>query len=263
MDLLYCVDAFANRVGTGNPAGVCILSEPRDQSWMQLVARELNLSETAFLQTEKEGFSLRWFTPVTEVDLCGHATLACAHVLWEREYLKPTETARFSTKSGTLTAVKKNEWIEMDFPSEPEQAADAPAGLIEALGVNPLYIGKNRFDYIIEVATEEEVQNMKPDFSCLSAVPMRGVIVTSAARNGDYDFVSRFFAPSAGVPEDPVTGSAHCCLCPFWEKKLHKTEFLAYQASARGGFLRVKTGDIGRVNICGQAITVWNGTLFL
>jgi len=151
----------------------------------------------------------------------------------------------------------------MDFPAEPEHAAPAPAGLIEALGVTPRYVGKNRFDYIIELATEEEVRDLKPDFSCLSTVSMRGVIVTSAAHNADYDFVSRFFAPSAGVPEDPVTGSAHCCLCPFWEKRLHKTEFLAYQASDRGGFLRVKIGDNGRVGISGQAITVWDGTIVL
>ncbi|MFY9801227.1 MAG: PhzF family phenazine biosynthesis protein, partial [Methanoregula sp.] len=236
MVILSCVDAFANRAGTGNPAGVCLLYEPKDASWMQMVAREMNLSETAFLLMEKDGFSLQWFTPVTEVDLCGHATLASAHVLWERGYLEPTETARFYTKSGTLSAVKKNDWIEMDFPAEPEHAAPAPAGLIEALGVTPRYVGKNRFDYLIELATEEEVRDLKPDFSCLSTIPMRGVIVTSAAHNPDYDFVSRFFAPSAGVPEDPVTGSAHCCLCPFWEKRLHKTEFLAYQASGRGGF---------------------------
>lgn len=149
----------------------------------------------------------------------------------------------------------------MDFPSEPEQAARAPAGLIEALGVKPLYIGKNRFDYIIEVTTEEEVRNLKPDFSALSTIPMRGVIVTSSSKGDDYDFVSRFFAPSVGVPEDPVTGSAHCCLYPFWEKRMQKTEFLAYQASARGGFIRLKAGDNGRVGIGGQAITVWNGTL--
>jgi predicted PhzF superfamily epimerase YddE/YHI9 len=149
----------------------------------------------------------------------------------------------------------------MDFPFEPEQPVRAPAGLIEALGVKPLYMGKNRFDYIIEVATEEEVQDLKPDFSALSTIPMRGVIVTSSSKCGDYDFVSRFFAPSVGVPEDPVTGSAHCCLYPFWQKRMQKTEFLAYQASARGGFLRVKAGDKGRVIIGGQAITVWNGTL--
>jgi PhzF family phenazine biosynthesis protein len=261
MILISCVDAFANRIGNGNPAGVCMVHEPMDLSWMQRVAREMNLSETAFLRTENDGFSLRWFTPTTEVDLCGHATLASAHVLWEQEYLKPTETARFFTKSGTLTAVKQNEWIEMDFPAEPEQAARAPAGLIEALGVKPLYIGKNRFDYIIEVTTEEEVRNLKPDFSALSTIPMRGVIVTSSSKGDDYDFVSRFFAPSVGVPEDPVTGSAHCCLYPFWEKRMQKTEFLAYQASARGGFLRLKAGDNSRVSISGQAITVWNGTL--
>ena len=225
---------------------------------MQLVAREMNLAETAFLLRQADGYQLRWFTPMVEMDLCGHATLASAHALWEEGHLPSGERARFHTRSGLLTAQRKGDWIEMDFPAKPEEPAPAPDGLIEALGASPKYIGKNEFDYIVELDSEDTVRRLKPDFTLLEKIPVRGVIVTSRA--ADYDFVSRFFAPASGIPEDPVTGSAHCCLGPFWRERLNKTEFVAYQASARGGVVRVRLeGD--RVLLGGQAVTVLRGEL--
>jgi PhzF family phenazine biosynthesis protein len=257
---IFQVDAFTNKAFSGNPAGVCILPEPADERWMQNVAREMNLSETAFLVRQADGFNLRWFTPAVEVELCGHATLASAHILWEAGHLQPDEQARFFTLSGLLTAERKGDWIEMNFPSKTEETAGAPAHLEEALGVPAKYIGKNSFDYIVEVDSEEVVRKMKPDFGLLAKIPVRGVIVTSRASSREYDFVSRFFAPQVGIDEDPVTGSAHCCLGPFWSKRLNKNELIAYQASARGGLLHVRvSGD--RVYLSGQAVTVIHGEL--
>jgi PhzF family phenazine biosynthesis protein len=227
---------------------------------MQNVAREMNLSETAFLYREREGFRLRWFTPAVEVDLCGHATLASAHILWEMSYARPNETVSFYTRSGTLTAERNGDWVEMDFPAKPEEAAPEPVGLARALGVKIQYLGRNQFDYLVEVDSEAVVGNMKPDFTQLAKLPIRGVIVTSRSSSREYDFVSRFFAPRVGVNEDPVTGSAHCCLGPFWESRLHKKEFVAYQASARGGIVRVRVMD-PRVILGGQAVTVLRGEL--
>jgi PhzF family phenazine biosynthesis protein len=258
---IFQVDAFTDKPFAGNPAGVCVLPEPRSERWMQDVAREMNLSETAFLLKQEDGFQLRWFTPAAEVDLCGHATLASAHILWEAEYLQPQEQARFHTRSGLLTAERLDgNWIELDFPAKPEQPTDAPPHLLEALGIQAQYVGVNVFDYLVEVDTEETLRNMQPDITLLAQVPVRGVIVTSRASTPGYDFVSRFFAPRVGVNEDPVTGSAHCCLTPYWSKRLGKNELLAYQASARGGVLRVRlSGD--RVKIGGQAVTTLRGEL--
>lgn len=257
---IFQVDAFTNRPFSGNPAAVCILDEPKDELWMQDVAKEMNLSETAFLKRKGEGFNLRWFTPAVEVDLCGHATLASAHVLWEGGYMRPEQQIKFDTRSGTLTARRNDEWIELDFPSEPEEEADAPSELIKALGITPVYVGRNRFDYIVEVDSEETVRNLKPDFLSLAEVETRGIIVTSRSSAKGYDFVSRFFAPRVGINEDPVTGSAHCCLAPFWKSRLKKDEFTAYQASSRGGVVRVRVnGD--RVYLSGQAVTVLRGEL--
>ena len=254
------VDAFTDKPFAGNPAAVCILPEPRDERWMQNVAREMNLSETAFLIKHADGYNLRWFTPVVEVDLCGHATLASAHVLWEEGHQKPEEKVRFHTRSGLLTAERKGSWIELDFPPVPEQPSTAPAELASALGVTTKYIGKNRFDYLVEVDSEETVRSMKPDFTLLKTLPIRGVIVTARALSSEYDFVSRFFAPKGGVDEDPVTGSAHCCLGPYWGKRLKKDELVGYQASARGGVVRVRIGG-DRVYLGGQAVTVLRGEL--
>ena len=258
---IFQVDAFTDRPFRGNPAAVCLLSGPRDEGWMRNVAREMNLSETAFVYREGEGFRLRWFTPAVEVDLCGHATLATAHVLWEVGWLAPDEPARFFTRSGLLTARQGEMGIEMDFPALPERPVEGLPGLDEALGVEPLYVGKSRFDYLVEVASEEDVRALNPDFARLKALsPARGFIVTSRATSEGYDFVSRYFAPSAGIDEDPVTGSAHCCLGPFWGRRLGRREMVGYQASARGGVVRVRLqGD--RVTIGGRAVTVLRGRL--
>jgi PhzF family phenazine biosynthesis protein len=256
----YQVDAFTEKPFSGNPAGVCVLNEKPEEKLMQNIVREMNLSETAFLIKEGERYNLRWFTPNAEVDLCGHATLASAHILWEKGYLRKDIEAKFSTKSGLLTAKTSDGWIELNFPALPEEKTEPSVELLEALGTQATYVGKNKFDYLVEVESEELVTTMKPDFMKLLKVPTRGVIVTSRAK--EYDFVSRFFAPQIGVLEDPVTGSAHCCLGPYWQKKLNKDEFIAYQASERGGILRVKlAGD--RVLIAGKAVTVLEGELFI
>ncbi len=257
---IYQVDAFTEKPFSGNPAAVCVLPGPRDPQWMQAVAREMNLSETAFLYPEGDGFRLRWFTPAVEVDLCGHATLASAHVLWEAGYLSPERMARFHTLSGPLSARRQGEWIEMDFPAEPEQPAPMPEELARALGVTPKYVGKNRLDYLIEVESEAVLRALQPDMALLREVPCRGVIVTARADEAEYDFVSRFFAPRVGVDEDPVTGSAHCCLGPFWRQQLGRSELVGYQASPRGGVVRVRAGD-ERVHLAGRAVTVLRGEL--
>jgi PhzF family phenazine biosynthesis protein len=257
---IFQVDAFTDKAFGGNPAAVCILSGPRDEAWMQNMAREMNLSETAFLRKQTDGFGLRWFTPTVEVALCGHATLASAHVLWETGLLAPQEEARFHTESGLLMAKRKGDWIELNFPATPDEPATAPPRLEEALGVKPRYVGKSRFDYLIELDTEETVRTLKPDFGLLRALQVRGVMVTSRATSPGFDFVSRFFAPGSGIDEDPVTGSAHCCLGPFWSKRLGKNELIAYQASRRGGTVRVRvSGD--RVYLSGQAVTILRGEL--
>ena len=254
------VDAFTDTPFTGNPAAVCLLPAPRDERWMQSVAREMNLSETAFLVRAADGYDLRWFTPSVEVALCGHATLASAHVLWEEGHLPSSRQARFHTRSGRLTGDRAGDWIELDFPAKREEAAPAPAGLAEALGVTPKYVGKNQFDYLVEIDGEAAVRRLTPNHTALAALPVRGVIVTSRADSADYDFVSRFFAPGSGIPEDPVTGSAHCALGPYWQSRLGKSDFLAYQASPRGGVVRVRVlGD--RVKLGGKAVTVLRGEL--
>jgi predicted PhzF superfamily epimerase YddE/YHI9 len=254
------VDAFTNRPFAGNPAAVCILSEPRPDAWMRDVAREMNLSETAFLHLEDDGYRLRWFTPAVEVDLCGHATLASAHVLWEDSHLPQDRQARFRTRSGLLLADRRGEWIELDFPATAAVPAEPPPGLVAALGVKAANVLRNKFDYLVEVESEEEVRAAAPDVSALKKVGARGIIVTARASTAGFDFVSRFFAPAVGVDEDPVTGSAHCALAPYWAARLGRREFTAYQASARGGVIRVKVnGD--RVILGGQAVTVMRAEL--
>jgi PhzF family phenazine biosynthesis protein len=255
---LLQVDAFTDTAFKGNPAAVCILDRERDAAWMQNVAKEMNLSETAFLLPNGDGFGLRWFTPAVEVALCGHATLASAHALWEERVLE--SDARFHTLSGLLTASRNGDLIELDFPAKAEEPAEAPPLLIESLGVKPVYVGRNQFDYLIEVATEDELRALDPDHARLRTIPVRGVIVTSRSSDPRFDFVSRFFAPGSGVDEDPVTGSAHCALTPYWSKKLGKSEMTAYQASARGGVVHVRlAGD--RVKLGGRAVTVFRGEL--
>ncbi len=255
---LYQVDAFAAEPFGGNPAAVCLLSAPRDDAWMLRVAREMNLSETAFVLAREDGFSLRWFTPAVEVDLCGHATLASAHVLWETGRLAPDAPARFHTRSGLLTARRAGDWIEMDFPALPESPAEPPAGLADALGVRPCYVGRIGFAYLVEVDLEATVRALHPDFRALAAVCRPCVIVTARADTAGCDFVSRFFAPRIGIDEDPVTGSAHCCLGPFWAGRLGKSNLVGYQCSERGGVVRVRAAN-ERVVVAGRAITVFRG----
>lgn len=252
------VDAFTGEPFSGNPAAVCVLPEAADETWMQNVASEMNLSETAFLYPQGDGYNLRWFTPAAEVDLCGHATLASAHVLWEAGHLPADAQARFYTKSGLLTAQRNGDWIELDFPAEPETEAEAPPILADALGTTPQYVGQNRLDYLVEVGSAETLRRLQPDFTLLKTLASRGVMVTSRADSPDFDFFSRYFAPSFGIDEDPVTGSTHCCLGPYWQRRLGKDSLVAYQASARGGVLRVQVkGD--RVLLGGQAVTVLRG----
>jgi len=257
---IFQVDAFTDRPFAGNPAAVCILPEPADERWMQQVAGEMNLSETAFLVERKDGFNLRWFTPAVEVELCGHATLASAHILWEQGILPTDRPARFYTLSGLLSAARKGAWIELDFPAEPEQQTEIPEALSKALGAPAQYAGKNRFDFLLEFESAETVRKMSPDFTVLKELSGRGFMVTSRSDDSRYDFISRFFAPAAGINEDPVTGSAHCCLGPYWAKKLGKKELTGYQASVRGGVVKVRVGD-DRVYLGGQATTVMRGTL--
>ncbi len=264
------VDAFTSAPFAGNPAAVCVLPAVRDEVWMQQVAAEMNLAETAFLVRREDGFDLRWFTPLAEVDLCGHATLASAHVLWEEGHLQAGAQARFHTKSGLLTADRGDSWIELDFPATPAEAAPVPPGMAEALGVPSQSVGRTSFgrgtfgrtsfDYLVEVASEDEVRALTPDITALRKLPVRGVIVTSRAAMAGIDFVSRFFAPAVGVNEDPVTGSAHCALGPYWGERLNKNDLIGYQASSRGGVVRVSLrGD--RVRLGGQAVTVLRGEL--
>ncbi len=257
---LLQIDAFTDVPFRGNPAAVCLLHRERDAAWMQSVAAEMNLSETAFPLRQADGFSLRWFTPKAEVNLCGHATLASAHALWEENVLDRKETVRFLTKSGLLTASRDGEWIELDFPAQPDQKTDPAPGLLEALGIpRPRYVGRNVADYIVEVDSPDAVRAVQPDFAALRKIPARAVIVTSRGE-GDYDFISRFFAPAVGVDEDPVTGSAHTCLTPYWSSRLGKDQLVGFQASQRGGVIRVRlAGD--RVKLSGKATTVFSGEL--
>jgi PhzF family phenazine biosynthesis protein len=258
---LFHVDAFTDRPFAGNPAAVCLLPAWKDDAWLQAVAREMNLSETAFLVKQTGHFDLRWFTPSIEVDLCGHATLAAAHILWQQGQAAGEEI-RLSTKSGILRAIRHGDDIELDFPLKPEQKADAPPGLLQALGVSAQYVGKNQFDYLVEVESEAVLRAIAPDFKRLLALPVRGIIVTSRSADPRFDFVSRFFAPGAGIDEDPVTGSAHCCLGDYWRKLLGKTEFVAFQASARGGVVKVRVAK-DRVFLGGKAVTVAKGELLV
>jgi PhzF family phenazine biosynthesis protein len=257
---LFQIDAFADRAFAGNPAAVCLLEAPAEETWMQRVAQEMNLSETAFVHPEADGFRLRWFTPVTEVRLCGHATLATAHALWETRRLRPEQTARFHTLSGLLTATARDGWIELDFPALATVAAEPPAGLLAALGARASFVGGSNYDILVEVSSAAEVRALAPDFGALGRVKTRGVIVTAGSDESRFDFVSRFFAPTVGVNEDPVTGSAHAVLGPYWMGRTGKTTFLAHQASARGGVVRVRV-EGERVRLSGQAVTVFRGEL--
>lgn len=255
------IDAFTDQLFSGNPAAVCLLDEPADPTWMQAVAGEMNLSETGFLVPVHGGYDLRWFTPTVEVDLCGHATLAAAHYLLEHKGASWEEPISFFTASGELTAQVGNDgWIELDFPAGTPEAITPPGALLESLGlVDVVSVSRSRLDYLIEVPSADQLRELSPDFGHLGSIGTRGVIVTSVGE-GLYDFLSRFFAPAVGVNEDPVTGSAHCSLGPYWAERLGKEDLLAYQASPRGGVVRVGVRD-DRVLLGGQAVTVMTATL--
>jgi PhzF family phenazine biosynthesis protein len=256
------VDAFTQTPFAGNPAAVCVLTEALPDGVMQSIAAEMNLSETAFVRAEGDGYRLRWCTPTVEVDLCGHATLASAHVLWEEGHLPSAQDCRFHTRSGLLTARRSGARIELDFPANPQRPAGAPPGLVAALGVEPVYVGRGTYDYLVEVADGKTLRDLSPDFRRLRQVEARGVIVTCRSEAPEFDFVSRFFAPQAGIDEDPVTGSAHCCLGPFWGQRLSRSELVGYQASRRGGVVHVRM-EGERVILGGQAVTVLRGELLL
>jgi len=258
------IDAFAEQPYTGNPAAVCLLDDQRDAEWMQAVAAEMNLSETAFVRPARDGFDLRWFTPTVEVELCGHATLAAAHALWSEARAAGDAAIRFQSRSGVLTAARNGDLIELDFPATCPVPADLDEAQIrdlgEVLGVVPRQVGRSAFDLLVEVEAERDVRASRPDFRRLGELDCRGVIVTSTAADGRFDFVSRFFAPAVGVDEDPVTGSAHCCLGPYWGERLGKSEMTAFQASSRGGIVRVRVAG-ERVVLGGHAVTVFRGEL--
>lgn len=255
------VDAFTNRAFQGNPAAVCVLPSPQDDRWMQSVAREMNLSETAFLLKQDRHYSLRWFTPTTEVPLCGHATLASAHVLWTEGYASTGQELKFETKSGILSAKYRDDWIELNFPANRSQDIPPITKLSDALGVPLKTVLYNSLGYLVEVASAGQVEQLQPNFTLLKQLPISNVIVTSKAQDSEYDFVSRFFAPGLGIDEDPVTGAAHCCLAPYWRDRLQKNQFLAYQASSRGGIVKVDYDGGDRVTLSGQAVTVMRGEL--
>jgi PhzF family phenazine biosynthesis protein len=254
------IDAFTDRPFSGNPAAVCMLPAPRDADWMQQVAAEMNLAETAFLVRRAEGFDLRWFAPAAEVDLCGHATLASAHLLWEEGHLEQTEFAIFHTRSGVLGAKRQGDMIWLDFPATPVRPATMLPDLERAVGAPIEYLGRTAFDYLIEIESEAAVRSLQPDLALFARLPVRGIAITARSDDGRHDFVSRFFAPRLGIPEDPVTGSAHCGLGPFWAARLGTNQLAGYQASSRGGTVLVRVnGD--RVHLGGQAVTVLRGEL--
>ena len=258
---VFHVDAFTSTPFAGNAAAVCLLDELREDSWLQQVASEMNLAATTFLYPQDDGYRLRWFSAKVELELCGHGTLASAHTLWEQGKVASDAQIRFYTRGGLLTARQDGEWIELNFPAKPEVAAEPGPVLTESLGVTPLYVGKSQLDYIVQLASEEVVRTIQPNFAQLATLPARGVIVTAEANaGGEYDFVSRFFCPSVGINEDPVTGSAHCALSPFWTQRLGRDQLTGYQASTRGGIVRVQL-DGDRVRLGGQAVTVLRGEL--
>jgi PhzF family phenazine biosynthesis protein len=255
---MYVVHSFADRPFAGNPAAVCFPASEPKEDWMQQVAAEMRLSETAFLTPVKDGYRLRWFTPAVEVDLCGHATLASAHVLWETGRLRPGTQSRFHTRSGLLTVDQTEQGMTMDFPARQAEPCREWDDLPEVLGAKARFIGKNGMDALVELENEQAVRSLQPDFTVLEKYPVRGLIVTARSDDQKYDFVSRFFAPRAGVPEDPVTGSAHCCLGPYWAERLGKQDLVGYQASARGGVVQVGVrGD--RIELGGRAVIVLSG----
>jgi predicted PhzF superfamily epimerase YddE/YHI9 len=257
----FVVDAFTDRPFAGNPAAVVPLQEWRENQWLQNVAMEMNLSDTAFLVANGNGFDLRWFTPKAEVDLCGHATLASAVVLAEIGKLADGARVAFSTRSAVLTAERQGSLFWLDFPALTSVPSQPPPGLLESLNVaKARYVGQSKFDILIEVESESAARSTAPDFNRLASVKCRGVVVTARSDNRQFDFVSRFFAPAVGLNEDPVTGSAHCLLAPYWSARLGKSKMVGYQASARGGTVQVELrGE--RVMLGGEGVVFARGNI--
>ncbi len=257
---LYQVDAFTKEPFKGNPAAVCLLDKARPEDWMRALAAEMNLSETAFVLPQGEEFNLRWFTPTTEMDLCGHATLASAHTLWKAGVVSPEKKIRFHTRSGLLTITRQRDWIEMDLPARSWRSVSENEGVIDAIGTVPEKVYQSGDNLLFIYESEKTVRNLKPNFSDLKTYAYHGVIVSSPADSPQFDFVSRFFAPAIGVDEDPVTGSSHCTLAPFWGERLRKVTMTAAQVSKRGGVLKLRV-SAERVYISGQAVTVFSTTI--
>ena len=269
---IYVVDAFTSEPFRGNPAGVCILRQPIDGYLMQALAAEMKHSETAFLLPEGKGYSIRYFTPETEVPLCGHATLASSHILWNENIVPKDKSIKFEAKGGSLEAFYEKDWIRLDFPAIMATEADYPENLEKALGAVPVQVcTTQRGSFLVELDSEESVRNLTPDFELLRKEKFKWVNVTAKSNINDsnntnpsieenYDFVSRFFATGVGINEDPVTGVAHCSLGPYWSKKLGKTDLAGYQASKRGGIVKVRVKE-NRVHLLGQAVTIIRGEI--
>lgn len=256
----FVVDAFTNRPFKGNPAAVVPLDQWKDDCWLQNVAMEMNLSETAFLVPNAQGFDLRWFTPTTEVDLCGHATIASSVVLAHLGKLADGSEVAFSTRSGVLGAKRSGTRIQLDFPALAVRPCEPPVGILECLNVKARYVGRSTFDFLVEVESECVLRGLAPGMKQLAAVKCRGLIVTARSDDPQFDFVSRFFAPAVGVDEDPVCGSAHCCLAPYWCERLGKTEMVGHQVSARSGVVFVEVrGD--RVILGGEGVIFASGEI--
>lgn len=260
----FLVNAFTSETFGGNPAAICILSEPRNTDFMQKLAKEFNYSETAFLfNTNHNTYDLRWFTLTKEIDFCGHATLASAHALWQSGYCNSSQSIVFNTLSGDLTARKADQWIDIEFPAAPAtELSNVPILIRNIIGIEPLYVGRNATDYLVVLPSENDVRLLNPDINLIAALPSQGFIVTSKSQSDEYDFVSRVFAPNDGIDEDLVCGAAHCCLGPYWGNILGKKQLKAYQASSRGGILRIELlGE--KVYLAGQAVTIIQGNLLI
>ncbi len=257
---IFQVDAFTVKPFKGNPAGVCLLEQPRDAAWMQAIATEMRLSETAFLSPKGNDYNLRWFTPSTEVDLCGHATLASAHILFELGFYDPDETIFFHTRSGVISATFNHGTIELDMPLIRPVPAESSPLLEEILGQVPLAVARSEDKSILlaEIADPAALETFDPDFKKISTLEEINLVITAQTSEGKFDFISRFFSPKTGIPEDPVTGLGHCILTPYWAEKLNKDQLVAYQASARGGTVWCRLGK-ERVYLGGKAVTLFSG----
>ncbi|MFJ8260663.1 PhzF family phenazine biosynthesis protein [Rummeliibacillus sp. NPDC094406] len=257
---LSIINTFTEQPFKGNPAAVCYLSEEKESNWMQQIAKEINLPTTAFINFLNNKYYLRWFTPTTEIPICGHATLASSYFLWEKGLFDKEKSITFQTKSGVLEAQLIDDWVQLQFPTMIQERTIAPDLLIRALGVNPTYVGKNKLDYLVEVESEDVVRNLKPNIDLITQLGVRGVIITSKSNTNEFDFVSRFFSPSQGINEDFVNGSSHCCLGPYWKDKFKKNDLTAFQASERGGILKLRVLD-DEVLVSGKAVTIFEGKL--